>query len=237
MKKTIIGIIAISTIFANTQTEMILVKKLAENQNFTLNIHSKKEVMGLQFDLKYNPNELKFNGAVSLLDGFTFEYKDKGNGQVRGLMFSISGDKLNMQDLFSLIEFDFEPSPNFIGDGKVEFTNLIVAGQNGESIDVALPSFNVSNENVLPVRTELKSVYPNPFNPVTNINYNIADEGMVNITIYDTLGRQVAELVNNVKPTGSYKLSWNATNLASGTYFVKLTTKEFVHTEKLLLVK
>ena len=237
MKKTIISIITFSVVFAASQTEMISVKKLAENQNFTLTINSEKEVMGLQFDLKYNPNEVTFNGATSLLDGFTFEYKDKGNGQVRGLMFSISGDKLNMQDLSSLIEFDFEPAPNFIGDGKVEFTDLIIAGQNGESIDAALPSFIVSNESVLPVRSELKSVYPNPFNPIITISYDIADEGNVNITIYDTLGRQVIELVNNVKPTGSYKLSWNATNLASGTYFVKLTTKEFVHTEKLLLVK
>lgn len=237
MKKTIINIIAITVVFAASKTEIISVKKLPENQKYTLTINSKKDVMGLQFDLKYNPDELKFNGAISLLDGFTFEYKDKGNGEVRGLLFSMSGEKLNMQDLSSLIEFDFEPAPNFIGDGKVEFTNLIVAGQNGESIDAALPSFTVSNENVLPVRTELKSVYPNPFNPVTTINYNIADEGMVNITIYDTLGRQVTELINEIRSAGQYQISWNAADVASGTYFVKLVTKDFVQSEKLQLVK
>ncbi len=237
MKNTIISIIALTVVFAASKTEIISVKKVQNAQNYTLTINSEKDVMGLQFDLKYKSDELIFNGATSLLAGYTFEYKDKGNGDIRGLLFSMSGEKLNMQDLSSLIEFDFEPSPNFIGDGKVEFTNLIVAGQNGESIDVALPSFNVSNENVLPVRTELKSVYPNPFNPVTTINYNIADEGLVNITIFDTLGREVTELVNEFRSAGHYQISWNATDVASGTYFVKMTTQDFVHTEKLQLVK
>ncbi|MBC8198283.1 MAG: hypothetical protein H8E60_10410 [Candidatus Marinimicrobia bacterium] len=113
MKKTILGIITLSVVFAASQSEMVSVKKLAENQNFTLNIHSEKDVMGLQFDLKYNPNELKFNGAVSLLDGFTFEYKDKGDGQV--FEFVEGGWQFDVDDING-IDDDFNGKPDdFVG--------------------------------------------------------------------------------------------------------------------------
>ena len=113
MKKTILGIITLSVVFAASQSEMVSVKKLAENQNFTLNIHSEKDVMGLQFDLKYNPNELKFNGAVSLLDGFTFEYKDKGDGQVFEF---VEGEWQFDVDDINGIDDDFNGKPDdFVG--------------------------------------------------------------------------------------------------------------------------
>lgn len=237
MKKTIISIIAISAIFSASQVEVVSVKKLPENQNYTLTINSEKEVMGLQFDLKYNPNELKFNGATSLLDGFTFECKDKGDGQVRGLMFSMSGDKLNIQDISSLIEFDFKPAPNFIGDGKVEFTNLIIAGENGESIDVVLPSFTVINENVLPVRTELNSAFPNPFNPETTISYEVGSESLIDISILNLKGQMVEELVHEVVQPGQHSINWNAKNMPSGIYMVRMKTPYYSATQKIILLK
>ena len=69
-------------------------------------VESDKDVYGIQFDLKYNPAELTFNGAESTND-FTFEYSQKEDGTVRGLMFSMNGEKLNASDLASLIALDF----------------------------------------------------------------------------------------------------------------------------------
>jgi hypothetical protein len=88
----------------------------------------------------------------------------------------------------------------------------------------------------------LSQNYPNPFNPVTNINFNISTTGIVNIKVFDILGREVAAIVNNetVKP-GIYRVDFDASKLSSGVYFYKMTVtsqdKFWVDTKKMMLVK
>lgn len=80
--------------------------------------------------------------------------------------------------------------------------------------------------------------YPNPFNPSTTIDYSIAQKLLVNLKVYDVLGREVAVLVNNsLKPTESYSEVFTANNLPSGVYFYRLTAGEFYQTKKLILFK
>lgn len=79
--------------------------------------------------------------------------------------------------------------------------------------------------------------YPNPFNPVTNIKYSLPKAGLVKIKVYDLLGRMVKELVNEFKDEGNYSVVFNGANFASGVYFYKIETPEFVQTKKMLLIK
>jgi len=79
--------------------------------------------------------------------------------------------------------------------------------------------------------------YPNPFNPSTTIRYAIEKESVVQLKIYDVLGNAIATLVNEVKPTGIYEVSFDASNLPSGIYLYRLITKEFSETKKLILLK
>ncbi len=81
------------------------------------------------------------------------------------------------------------------------------------------------------------SNYPNPFNPTTTINYQLPQDGLVTIKIYDMLGKEVSTLVNEFKNTGRYNVSFNASNLASGTYLYQLKVNDFVATKKLVLLK
>ncbi len=83
----------------------------------------------------------------------------------------------------------------------------------------------------------LEQNYPNPFNPATSIRYNIPVTGLVSIKIYNGLGKEIVELVNEVKPNGQYEVSFDASNLTSGVYFYKLTTGNFSETKKMLLIK
>ncbi len=84
---------------------------------------------------------------------------------------------------------------------------------------------------------ELAQNYPNPFNPVTYITYSIKDRGSVHLKIYDILGTQVAELVNEVKEPGVYTALFKAVNYPSGVYIYKITVNNFMATKKMLLVK
>jgi hypothetical protein len=88
-----------------------------------------------------------------------------------------------------------------------------------------------------PVTYELYQNYPNPFNPSTTIRYQVPEDGMVTLKIYDILGKEVTTLVNESKTTGRYELNFNASNLASGVYIYRIQVNDFVSSRKILLLK
>jgi hypothetical protein len=89
----------------------------------------------------------------------------------------------------------------------------------------------------VPAEFVLSQNFPNPFNPSTRINYFIPKESFVNIKVYDFLGREVADLVNETKSTGSYELMFDASSLPSGTYFYSMIAGDYSATMKMILVK
>jgi hypothetical protein len=110
--------------------------------------------------------------------------------------------------------------------------------------DVAIEFYNtnftigvnqISSE--IPSKFSLSQNYPNPFNPKTNIKFNIATLGDVKIVIYDVVGREVQIIVNEKLQPGTYEVTFNGSNLASGIYFYKFTAGEFASTKKMLMIK
>ena len=90
---------------------------------------------------------------------------------------------------------------------------------------------------LVPLTFSLEQNYPNPFNPVTNIRFQIAEQGLVSIKVYDLLGKEVAVLVNEEKEAGNYEVEFDATSLSSGMYIYKLSTSRFTSSRKMLLMK
>ncbi len=101
-------------------------------------------------------------------------------------------------------------------------------------------------------RYELLQNYPNPFNPSTTIRFSIPERSRVSLTVYDLLGRQVTELMNEDVVAGRYQVEWNALGMATGTYFYRLQVRpldsavgrdsksgagSFTESKKLLLLK
>ncbi|NNG26717.1 MAG: T9SS type A sorting domain-containing protein [Ignavibacteriaceae bacterium] len=84
---------------------------------------------------------------------------------------------------------------------------------------------------------ELEQNYPNPFNPSTQINYNVGESGLVNLKVYNILGKEVTTLVNEYKPTGRHKVSFDGNDLSSGVYIYRLSVNEFTKTRKMILEK
>lgn len=84
---------------------------------------------------------------------------------------------------------------------------------------------------------ELSQNYPNPFNPVTTITYTIPKNGFVELKVYNSLGQEVAVLVNKEMQAGSYQITWNAQNEPSGIYFYKITFNDFSRVNKMVLLK
>ncbi|GBD91638.1 hypothetical protein BMS3Abin04_02370 [bacterium BMS3Abin04] len=79
--------------------------------------------------------------------------------------------------------------------------------------------------------------FPNPFNPTTEVSYQLKESGHVTIKVYDVLGKEVANLVDEVKPSGKYNVTFNGAELSSGIYFISMRVNNFYKTQKIILAK
>lgn len=89
----------------------------------------------------------------------------------------------------------------------------------------------------VPLKNELNSVYPNPFNPTTTINYILAKDSRISIEVYDILGRRVKTLIDETKKAGIYDYTFNASDLASGLYYIRMITDGKMYIKKVVLIK
>ena len=98
-------------------------------------------------------------------------------------------------------------------------------------------SVGIDNSDFLPGSFSLKQNFPNPFNPVTHIAYTVERNGIVDLKLYNVMGQMVKTLVNDKKTPGDYFVDFNASDLASGVYFYKMTQHGQTVTRKLVLMK
>jgi hypothetical protein len=89
----------------------------------------------------------------------------------------------------------------------------------------------------IPVSYSLGQNYPNPFNPATMIRYALPAVSDVQIKVYDIFGREVTTLVNRQQPAGEYSINFNASNLASGIYFYRISAGKYTETKRMMLIK
>ena len=95
----------------------------------------------------------------------------------------------------------------------------------------------VATATVARLAASLSQNFPNPFNPVTSIGYVLPTDMKVALTVYDVNGRVVERLVDGFQSGGEHMIEWNATGIASGVYFYRLQTRDFVETRRMILLK
>jgi len=186
---------------------------------FEMEIEYPAELMEFQ---KVLPSEATKNWNV--MGGATVE-----SGQVRIGGFSI--ESLSREGVVPIAELVFVIRKNVYGRGELNVTRLMddLAGTNvkpGYAEVFALPNGHALSEN-----------YPNPFNPATEIRYQISDEGYVALRVYNTLGQEVATLVDEVKEAGYHSVKWDASEMPSGVYFYRLTAGEFSQARRMVLMQ
>ena len=109
-------------------------------------------------------------------------------------------------------------------------------GDTNVNIDMTLTGIEIVNSNI-PKTYSLSQNYPNPFNPSTKIEYEIPKASFVHLTVYNVIGQQVAELVNNEQSPGKYSVTFDGNNVTSGIYFYRIEAGSFVQTNKMILMK
>ena len=138
------------------------------------------------------------------------------------------------QAMFGEIEWDVS-----VRDTMVEVTSENGALTLGVNASAAVLSIN---GELLPEVFSLHQNYPNPFNPVTKLRYDLPENGHVNITIYDMLGREVKTLINQTQDAGYRSIIWDATNdygkpVSAGIYLYQIQVGEYISTKKMVLLK
>jgi hypothetical protein len=128
-----------------------------------------------------------------------------------------------------LIIADPESNILFETNDAFELESITALGINGETIKVNFIS--------LPTEFVLTPAYPNPFNPVTTLNFALPEETDISIIIYNLQGRQVSTLTDGVMDAGYHSVIWNAKHHSSGLYFVQMRAGDYLKTQKLMLVK
>ena len=111
--------------------------------------------------------------------------------------------------------------------GDFEIAEIIVANSQYE-VSVDLP---------LAASFSLSEAYPNPFNPTTTMELYMPAAGNVKVEVYNLLGKPVATIVSGYRDKGTYNLTWDASDVSGGMYFVKMIVGEYVSTQKLVLIK
>jgi len=191
-----------------------------------------------------------------------FRSSDNGNNwtqittfQVRDVTFDkngfvyVSSDKVyrstNNGDNWTEISTGLPDA--YIHSLAVDADGYIFAGTLNNGVYRSLESTTSVGDDKLksPNSFALEQNYPNPFNPSTTIRYTILSviasetkqSQLVTLKVYDVIGNEVATLINEEKPAGSYEVKFNATGLSSGIYFYKLSAGSLVATKKMILIK
>jgi hypothetical protein len=149
--------------------------------------------------------------------------------------------------------FDWEKKENSSGNGNDYASGIVVqdtdriyvtGSANFSGTGIAFYTLRYSTFNavepistIIPKSFTLLQNYPNPFNPVTNIRFDVPRSSFVRISVYDVMGREVENLVNEQLMAGEYMVKWDAVKYSSGIYFYSIATDGYQSTKKMILTK
>ena len=167
-------------------------------------------------------NSLKFSKSGSIA-GIQIEYEGDFESSLEGWMIEKNENTILM---VSMDGSDLDKI-YYSGDLRIESCSAVDWELNIIQAEIM----------VIPDQFSLKPAYPNPFNPVTTINYAIPHDAYVAIKAFDVRGKEIAELVNGQIEQGYHEVVWDASKLSSGMYFVRMTSGDFKAVQKIIFVK
>ena len=268
MKKLLITFSILAFAFAaeSVATKHAGLKVESANLNdLQIKLESNADVYGLQLDVNYDDSQIQltednithlFTGS-DVRSGMSVFSKVKEPGLARVIIFDLGGNAIiNANNAENVLQLTYDNDNAYSGMTTITITNIVAAGAHGEEVGIktdsskevlvgAEGSKNVEithsflvNDGYTPYETSIVANYPNPFNPTTTIEFDLAKAGFVDVTIYDLQGRKVVNLYNgNLDKAQGYTFNWDASNIASGQYFARITAPGFSDVINMTLLK
>jgi len=212
-----------------------------------INWSSEVNFYAQSFLLSLLPDIVRIEDGFLTFDRFFIVASPKAPQQTGGGVYQST----NQGQTFTVLNNGLPPNPSVPkiiavpeDTGSIKFYLGLFNNQNNGA-SVYSQSFPIGIQqisNEVPEGFSLSQNYPNPFNPVTKIRFDIpplegAGGRIVQIKIFDILGREISTLVNEQLKPGTYEIDWNAANYPSGVYFYKLIADGFSETKKMMIVK
>ncbi len=182
----------------------------------------------IQFMVKSNKTVSNISAVIQQIHG---SFKDLYSKEI----LLEANTKVTIVDTFvcketdELVEWAFNLGTASVNDIDIWFDDVHIIELDEE--------VSVKKEGKMPAKFELSQNYPNPFNPTTVIRFAITEQTNVKLSIYNIIGEEVAELINERLSVGSYSTQFNGSNLSSGVYFYKLQSNNQMQIKKMLLIK
>jgi len=215
-----------SNAFSNSNGEFFVEHKTG---NDLLSISSSDGFSGFQFELKSDGGNFEKLNNVLLPDNWVMNVKKISDNFLKVIAFDQSG--MNPQKVVNM-DLDI----NSISD----FENVVVASSEKGEVNLIYSEKN-SQENLseaMPNQVGITNLYPNPFNPVLTVSFNLPKEIITEVAVYNTLGEKVDILVNNLLlKNGHHTIYWTPQNQPSGMYFININAQGLNQTKKALFVK
>jgi len=198
---------------------------------------------------RFDTSKVKFLWSNASRGGvnITYKFRVRKSGQTVDNIYIPSGNNgTDTSITFTKSRLDsIARELGFSGDSvvttcRVTAYNGLDSVSSGNSLLLTLKSTSVGIQNIstqIPDMFKLENNYPNPFNPSTNIKFQLPEKSFASIIIYDMLGREVMKLLSEELNAGYYNYQFNAENLNSGIYFYKLETNSFTDTKRMVLIK
>ncbi len=215
--------------------------RVDENHIYYYNTYQNKEDTIINFSAELNVTyfpESEFAWSVELIEIDTIILFDINTRILRYRVDGLILRYINFSDKFGMYHLDSPGEPPGTTQWSTNVYYGIIGGVefgNPVSVDETDPAF--------PIKFSLSQNYPNPFNPTTKIRFTIQSVEttrrvvFTTLKVYDVLGNEIATLVNEEKPAGSYEVKFNNEGLPSGIYFYRLTTGGYSATKKMILMK
>ena len=184
------------------------------------------ELISFTADVRNNEVELNWTTATEV-NNYGFEIqRSNSNKEIWEKIYFVEGHgNSNSPQKYSFIDRNVVPGIISYRLKQIDFDGSFEYSR------------EIRTEVTNPQEFSLSQNHPNPFNPSTRVRYQISKSGYVILSVYDLLGNEIAKLVDDYKPAGKYNVNFNGTGLASGIYYYKLQTNDFVKTKKMLLLK
>ncbi len=211
------NVVAFSSLKVNQFVEVEYVKTVL-NENLAVKVEIEKD-----------PQTAQFNGMVTATSSNSI--------QLSVPSFSISGNTVFLNSSYTPVQ----SSSIQVGQTVTVWASPDQSGNlkavQVQQISGSVTSVNDGSKESLPTNYELNQNYPNPFNPTTSISFTLSKVENVSLTVYNIIGQEVASLINGQMNAGLHVVTFNAAKLASGIYFYRLQTSDFVAIKKMVLLK
>jgi hypothetical protein len=201
-----------------------------------------KGVASIPVQLSPSNNSANLSIPVSFRWNKSFELTDYNN-LIEKYLLEITNDTSNLNNYIARVPLDTAWTEDSLNTNSTYFWRLSAKNNLGWSqksnwwkFTTASTGIAKLNENI-PQKFNLFNNYPNPFNPVTSIKFDLPKNSLVTLNIFDISGRKIDMVLNRKMEAGSYIFNYNADKLSSGVYFYQLQTENFVNTKKMILLK